>query len=45
MASLSLFIGSFFTDQKYEVFLAIVFFMAVLFITLQDISLDAMAIK
>ena len=40
-----IFLCSFFTSEDYEVPIAIMFLITIIFLTLQDISLDAMAIK
>ena len=45
IASIMLFISSFFTQPTHQVGIAVCFLLTILFITLQDISLDAMAIK
>ena len=45
MASVAIFISSFFTSDNYQVVIAVFFLISLFFITLQDISLDAMAIK
>ena len=45
LAFFMIFIASFATSEEYEVALALIFLLAVFFITLQDISLDALAIK
>lgn len=45
MASFMLFLGSFFMEDKYQTSLGWIFIFTVSFVTMQDISLDAMAIK
>jgi hypothetical protein len=45
LSSLLLFLASFLTDQYHEVAIAILFIFTIFFLTLQDISLDAVAIK
>ena len=44
-ASIVLFMASFFTSQSYQIIMAIFLIITIFLITLQDISLDAMAIK
>ena len=45
MASVTIFIGAFLTSDTQEVGLAVVLIFAIFFVTLQDISIDAAAIK
>ena len=45
MASIMIFIGAFLTSDSHQVGLAIVFIFAIFFISFQNISIDAAAIK
>ena len=45
MASIMIFIGAFLTSDNHKVGLAVIFILALFFISLQNISIDAAAIK